>query len=78
VAPKRGKKKAAKRSAPAQLAAKVRRLEARLARLEAAGPGPAGIVRAGSVEVTGIVRCETLIAQNVVAASYTPGAGNVM
>jgi heterodisulfide reductase subunit B len=26
---------------------------------------------------SGVVRCDTLIAQSVVAASYTPGAGNV-
>ncbi|MBL8729350.1 MAG: hypothetical protein JNM25_13010 [Planctomycetes bacterium] len=28
-------------------------------------------------ENTGVVRCDTLIANSVVASSYTPGAGNV-
>lgn len=26
---------------------------------------------------SGVVRCDTLIAQSVVSASYTPGAGNI-
>jgi hypothetical protein len=26
---------------------------------------------------SGVVECDTLIAQSVVSASYTPGAGNV-
>jgi uncharacterized protein involved in type VI secretion and phage assembly len=29
-------------------------------------------------EFEGVVRCDTLMATNVVASSYTPGAGNVM
>jgi uncharacterized protein involved in type VI secretion and phage assembly len=35
-------------------------------------------VDAASADFSGIVRCETLIANSVVASSYTPGAGNVM
>jgi hypothetical protein len=27
---------------------------------------------------SGVVKCDTLIANSVVAASYSPGAGNVM
>jgi uncharacterized protein involved in type VI secretion and phage assembly len=34
-------------------------------------------VNAGSADFSGVVRCDTLIANNVVASSYTPGAGNV-
>jgi phage baseplate assembly protein V len=36
------------------------------------------VVNAASAEFAGIVRCTTLIADSVVASSYTPGAGNVM
>jgi hypothetical protein len=36
------------------------------------------VVNSGMAEFAGIVRCTTLIADNVVASSYTPGAGNVM
>ena len=32
---------------------------------------------AGMVKASGLVQCDTLIANNVVAASYTPGAGNI-
>ena len=32
---------------------------------------------AGVLTASGVVRCDTLIANNVVASSYTPGAGNV-
>jgi hypothetical protein len=32
---------------------------------------------AGMVKASGVVQCDTLIANSVVAASYTPGAGNV-
>jgi phage baseplate assembly protein gpV len=35
-------------------------------------------VNAGSADFSGIVRCDTLIANSVVASSYTPGVGNVM
>jgi phage baseplate assembly protein V len=35
-------------------------------------------VNAPSADFSGIVRCDTLIASNVVASSYTPGAGNLM
>jgi uncharacterized protein involved in type VI secretion and phage assembly len=35
-------------------------------------------VDAASADFSGVVRCETLIANSVVASSYTPGAGNVM
>lgn len=41
-------------------------------------------IRAASValttamlQVTGVVRCDTLLANSVVASSYSPGAGNV-
>lgn len=35
-------------------------------------------VNAGMAEFSGVVRCGTLIADSVVASSYTPGAGNVL
>jgi phage baseplate assembly protein V len=35
-------------------------------------------VNAPSADFSGIVRCDTLIANSVVASSYTPGQGNVM
>ena len=35
-------------------------------------------VNAPTADFSGIVRCSTLIADSVVASSYTPGAGNVM
>jgi hypothetical protein len=31
----------------------------------------------GMTRATGVVQCDTLIANSVVAASYTPGAGNI-
>jgi hypothetical protein len=34
-------------------------------------------VAAGMVKVGGVVQCDTLITNSVVAASYTPGAGNI-
>jgi phage baseplate assembly protein gpV len=34
-------------------------------------------LEAGTVAVSGAVRCDTLIANSVVASSYTPGAGNL-
>jgi hypothetical protein len=34
-------------------------------------------IEAGSTEVTGVVTCQTLIAEAVIASSYTPGGGNV-
>jgi hypothetical protein len=34
-------------------------------------------LEAGVLTASGVVRCDTLIANNVVASSYTPGAGNV-
>jgi phage baseplate assembly protein V len=39
---------------------------------------PAVEVNAAIVRFAGIVQCETLITDSVVAASYTPGAGNLM
>lgn len=36
------------------------------------------VFNAGMAEFAGVVRCTTLIADSVVASSYTPGAGNVM
>jgi hypothetical protein len=35
-------------------------------------------VNAGMSKFSGVVQCDTLIANSVVASSYTPGAGNVM
>jgi phage baseplate assembly protein V len=35
-------------------------------------------VNAATADFSGVVRCDTLIANSVVASSYTPGAGNVM
>lgn len=35
-------------------------------------------VNAGMSRFSGVVQCETLIANSVVAQSYTPGAGNVL
>jgi phage baseplate assembly protein V len=35
-------------------------------------------VNAPTAEFSGIVRCDTLIANSVVASSYSPGAGNIM
>ncbi len=42
--------------------------------------GSAGSVTvdAGTAEFSGVVQCSTLIADSVVAASYSPGAGNVL
>jgi uncharacterized protein involved in type VI secretion and phage assembly len=34
-------------------------------------------VDAGIVTVSGVVKCDTLIANSVIAANYTPGAGNI-
>jgi hypothetical protein len=34
-------------------------------------------VDAGMVKVSGVIKCDTLIANSVVATSYTPGAGNL-
>jgi hypothetical protein len=34
-------------------------------------------VSAGMAKFSGVVQCDTLVANSVVAASYTPGAGNV-
>jgi uncharacterized protein involved in type VI secretion and phage assembly len=34
-------------------------------------------VEAGMVQTSGVLKCDTLIANSVVAASYTPGAGNI-
>ena len=38
---------------------------------------PMVTVVAGSTDVTGVLKCQTLIADTVIASSYTPGAGNV-
>ena len=35
-------------------------------------------VNAPTSDFSGVVRCDTLIANSVVASSYTPGAGNIM
>ena len=34
-------------------------------------------VDAGMAKFSGVVECDTLVANSVVAASYTPGAGNI-
>ena len=34
-------------------------------------------VDAAMAEFSGVVRCQTLITEAVVSASYTPGAGNI-
>jgi hypothetical protein len=34
-------------------------------------------VEAAIVEASSVVKCETLVANSVVASSYTPGAGNI-
>ncbi len=34
-------------------------------------------VDAGMAKFSGVVQCDTVIANSVVAASYTPGAGNI-
>jgi hypothetical protein len=34
-------------------------------------------VEAASAEVSGVLKCDTLIANSVVASSYTPGSGNI-
>ena len=38
---------------------------------------PRVTVQAGSAEFAGVVKCGTLIADAVIASSYTPGAGNI-
>jgi len=38
---------------------------------------PRVTVEAGSTEVTGVFKCQTLIAESVIASSYTPGVGNI-
>ena len=34
-------------------------------------------VNAGMSKFSGVVQCDTIIANSVVGASYTPGAGNI-
>ncbi len=34
-------------------------------------------VNAGMTNFSGVVRCDTLISNSVISASYTPGAGNI-
>ena len=36
------------------------------------------VVDAGTSKFNGLVQCDTLIANSVVSASYTPGAGNIL
>ena len=38
---------------------------------------PRVTVQTGSAEFAGVVKCSTLIADAVIASSYTPGAGNI-
>ena len=38
---------------------------------------PALHVESGAADFTGVVRCQTLVAEVVIASSYTPGAGNI-
>ncbi|WP_333834998.1 phage baseplate assembly protein V [Rubrimonas sp.] len=35
-------------------------------------------IEAAVIKATGVVQCETLVANTVVAASYTPGSGNIL
>jgi uncharacterized protein involved in type VI secretion and phage assembly len=35
-------------------------------------------VNSGMSRFSGVVKCDTLISNNVISASYTPGAGNIM
>lgn len=39
----------------------------------------AGIIalNAGEVKATGVIQCDTIIANSVVGSSYTPGVGNI-
>lgn len=39
--------------------------------------GSAVVINAGMVQCSGVLKADTLIANTVSAASYTPGAGNV-
>ena len=34
-------------------------------------------INSGMVKVSGVVQCDTIIANSVVGSSYTPGAGNI-
>ena len=34
-------------------------------------------LNAGMVKATGVIQCDTIIANSVVGSSYTPGAGNI-
>jgi hypothetical protein len=34
-------------------------------------------VNAGMSKFSGVVKCDTIIANSVVGSSYTPGAGNI-
>ena len=43
----------------------------------ALGQGNEVTIDAGMVKVSGVIQCETLVANAVVATSYTPGAGNL-
>lgn len=38
---------------------------------------PVVTIEAGSTELTGVVTCQTLIAEAVIASSYAPGAGDL-
>ncbi len=38
---------------------------------------PSVTVNAATAQLSGVVQCDTMIANTVVGASYTPGAGNV-
>lgn len=35
-------------------------------------------VNAGMTKFSGVIQCDTLISNNVISASYTPGAGNIL
>lgn len=35
------------------------------------------VINAASVNAANVIQCDTLIANNVVASTYTPGAGNI-
>lgn len=78
----------APRPADADLERRIAELEQKMQRLEHAlrvGIGgdltitaPIVNIECGMTRSSGVIQCDTIIAANVVGASYTPGAGNMM
>lgn len=74
--------------AQAELERRIADLERKMQRLETAisvGVGgdititsPMIRIEAAMTQSSGVIQCDTIIANSVVGASYTPGAGNVM